>query len=93
MKDDIQTILDVMDEVDDWVCDDHNLIHRPSGLTCWIANGFEFFHIKGIPSLGIINRWKLWRKAKKLMIKLSAQRLSRISKRLKPAPYQAGQYL
>ena len=55
-----------------WFGDKHNVLYKPSGDKFWVANGFMFFQCRPNPvSLGIVNRYRLWRwlrKAKAMQI-------------------------
>jgi hypothetical protein len=49
---------------DDWEITSYKAIHKPTGITYWIANGLMFFHNEAHNSdvsIGLWNWLKLWK--------------------------------
>jgi len=58
---------DALDRPEEWLFPDtYKIIHKPSGMFFWIANGAWFFDCYGTPSLGFFERHVLWRKYKRM---------------------------
>ena len=53
----------ITESISDWEFSAYNAYHKKSGIKFWIANGLLMFHYddsKICPSMGVINRIKLW---------------------------------
>lgn len=90
----IDLIAAAMDRVDEWECDRFHLCHKPSGLSFWVANGYAFFEAESrrMP-LGIFGRLRLWRKAKRLMAAIVAEKLSAALLPSNDEKHSAGRWL
>lgn len=93
MKPHARALVDLLEnDPEGWVFSQFTATHSRTGLVLWISNGVLFFgpyeneDRSGIPPLGLVDRWRVWRVLEKCRSFGYAHKVGIFLERLKATP-------